>query len=64
MNHFTKFAVISALALGVVACAPEKEPTGVIPEGHLKAMEKANNVEGMLNDAQKKQMEEVDKAAN
>ncbi|MEH6583234.1 MAG: hypothetical protein V7754_14930 [Halioglobus sp.] len=42
----------------------EEEPKGVIPEGHLNAMKKAENVEGLLQDANKKQLEEIDAASH
>ena len=64
MPMFMKISAIALLALFIVACSAEEEPTGVIPEGHLKALEKANNVEDLLNDAQKKQLEEVDGATD
>jgi len=61
---FMKISAIALLSLFIVACGAQEEPTGVIPEGHLKALEKANNVEDLLNDAQKKQLEEVDAATH
>jgi len=64
MPMFNKVSAIALLALFITACGAQEEPTGVIPEGHLKALEKANNVEDMLNDAQKKQREEVDAASD
>jgi len=57
MNTLAKIAVTALLAIPLIACGAKEEPTGVIPEGHLKALDKANNVENMLEDAQKKQQE-------
>ena len=53
---------ITALLLCVIACAAKEEPTGVIPQGHLDAMDKSKNVENVLQDAQKKQLESIDKS--
>ena len=58
-----KFAIRSVsivLAILLTACGGSTEPAGVIPKGQLEALEKAENVEGMLMDAQKKRLEEVD----
>ena len=61
MTSLTKLS-IAALVLSVIACGAKEEPTGVIPQGHLDAIEKSKNVENVLRDAQKKQLESVDKS--
>ena len=61
MASFSKICV-AAVLLSVVACGAKEEPTGVIPQGHLDALEKSKNVENVLQDAQKKQLESIDKS--
>ncbi len=56
-----KMSAIALLALPLLACGPAEDPTGVIPQGHLDAMDKAKDVENVLQDAQKKKLEDVDK---
>jgi hypothetical protein len=53
---------IAALLLSVIACGAKEEPTGVIPQGHLDAIDKSKNVENVLQDAHKKQLESIDKS--
>ena len=54
--------LIAALAALVVGCGGNKEdPEGVIPEHQLKAMEKAENVEQTLLDADAARREEIDR---
>jgi len=60
MTNLTRITAIALLALPLVACAPAEDPTGVIPQGHLDAMDKAKDVENVLQDAQKKKLEDVD----
>lgn len=48
------------MAILLTACGGSAEPKGVIPKGQLEALEKAENVEDILMDAQKKRLEEVD----
>jgi len=60
MINLTRITAIALLALPLVACAPAEDPTGVIPQGHLDAMDKAKDVENVLQDAQKKKLEDVD----
>jgi major membrane immunogen (membrane-anchored lipoprotein) len=59
MASFTSIT-LAALLLILVACGAEEEPTGVIPQGHLDAMDKANDVENVLQEAQKNQLEDPD----
>jgi hypothetical protein len=54
----------SALMLTVVlsACARQEEPEGVIPAGYKSALEKAEGVEGTLQDTMELQAEEIDQS--
>jgi hypothetical protein len=61
MASLTKIS-IAALLLSVIACGAKEEPTGVIPQGHLDALDKSKNVENVLQDANKKQLESIDKS--
>jgi hypothetical protein len=61
MASLTKIS-IAALLLSVIACGAKEEPTGVIPQGHLDALDKSKNVENVLQDAHKKQLESIDNA--
>lgn len=61
MQSVKKIAIIMLLTLPIVACGEaEEEPTGVIPQGHLDAMDKARNVEDVLKNSEQKQLEDVD----
>ena len=60
MINLTRMTAIVLLSLPLVACGPAEDPTGVIPQGHLDAMDKAKDVENVLQDAQKKKLEDVD----
>lgn len=62
MQSLKNIAIVMLLTLPIVACGEtEEEPTGVIPQGHLDAMDKARNVEGVLQNSEQKQLEDVDK---
>lgn len=61
MASLTKVSLATALLLSLVACGGKEEPTGVIPQGHLDAMDKTKDVENVLQDAHKKQLEDIDK---
>ncbi|MBE9538954.1 MAG: hypothetical protein IMF06_07715 [Proteobacteria bacterium] len=61
MTNLSRMSAIALLAFPLIACGPAEDPTGVIPQGHLDAMDKAKDVENVLQDAQKKQMEGIDK---
>ena len=60
MFKFTARTTIITLAMVLTACGGSTEPEGVIPKGQLEALEKAENVEDMLIEAQKKRLKEVD----
>ena len=61
MARFSKLALMALCITSVMACSSNEEPTGVIPQGHLDAMDKAKGVEDVLKNAQKKQLEDIDK---
>ncbi len=61
MTRLTKVSLAAALLLSLSACGAKEEPTGVIPQGHLDAIDKTKNVENVLQDAQKQQLENIDK---
>ena len=54
----TAAATIAAVLLN--ACAGEENPEGVIPEGHRKALEKAEGVEDQLEDALQQRGQEIE----
>jgi hypothetical protein len=61
MQSLKKIAIVVLLTLPIVACGEtEEEPTGVIPQGQLDAMDKARNVEDVLKNTEQKQLEDVD----
>ena len=61
MANLTRVALATVLVLSLIACGAQKEPTGAIPQGHLDAMDKTKDVESVLRDAHKKQLEDIDK---
>ena len=63
MKILTKMFLVAFASTLLVACgAKDEKPKGVIPQGHLDAMKKAENVEGVLMDAEKQQREAMDAA--
>ena len=59
-----QFFGISATVLAVLACSPQEDPEGVIPEGYKDAVNKAQSVEDKLQnaaDAQLEAMEQTDR---
>jgi hypothetical protein len=56
--RITAAAAITSLLL--VACAKEEKPEGVIPEGYKSALDKAQGVEGKLEDAMQLQGQQMD----
>jgi hypothetical protein len=54
---FTLAATTVALLLG--ACAREEKPEGVIPQGYKDAVNKAQGVEGTLQDSLQMRDEEI-----
>jgi hypothetical protein len=60
MQSLKKIVIVVLLTLPIIACGEtEEEPTGVIPQGHLDAMDKARNVENVMKSAEQKQLEDV-----
>jgi major membrane immunogen (membrane-anchored lipoprotein) len=53
-------AVFTSLLLA--ACAQEEKPEGVIPEGYKSALDKAQGVEGKLEDAMQQQGQAIDES--
>lgn len=61
MNIPAKIILIVLIPVMLLGCGlKEEEPEGVIPEGHKSAVNKADSVEGLLQDSQKKRTEAVD----
>jgi hypothetical protein len=61
MQNIKKIAIVALLTLPIIACGETKEePTGVIPQGHLDAMDKARNVEDVMKNTEQKRLEDVD----
>ncbi|MCB1707525.1 MAG: hypothetical protein KDI10_02160 [Halioglobus sp.] len=52
-------AVITVLLLS--GCAQEEKPEGVIPEGYKSALDKAQRVEGKLEDTMQLRDQEMEK---
>ncbi len=51
-------ALVLAAMLG--ACSRDEEPEGVIPAGYQSAVDKAEDVEGKLEDALRARTQEID----
>ena len=63
MNKLGIGILIAVIPLLLTNCgAEEEEPKGVIPQGYKDALNKAENVEGFLQDTKKKRDEEMEKA--
>ncbi len=61
MLNVARIVVIALLGFTLTACGEaEEEPTGVIPQGHLDAMDKARGVESVLQDAEQKKLKDID----
>ena len=61
MNLPGRTILFTLLPIILLGCGiKEEEPEGVIPEGYKNAVNKAENVEGLLQDSQKKRTESVD----
>ena len=61
MNFLTMtMAAAAILILG--ACSPQESEEGVIPEGYKSAVEKAQGVEGKLEDTMQMHREEMDES--
>ncbi len=60
--NLLKLTGVAAMALAVLACSPQEEPEGVIPEGYKNAMGKAQGIESTLQDAADAQLKAVEQA--
>ena len=52
--------VLLGLVAGLVGCAKDEDPEGVIPEGYKRSMEKAGDVEQQLQEAADRRLEALD----
>ncbi len=60
MASLIRVPLATALLVSLFACGAKEEPTGVLPQGHLDALDKTKDVENVLQDAHKKQLEGID----
>ena len=61
MNRLYRAVSIAVIPALMQACSlKEEEPEGVIPEGFKNAVNKAENVEGLLQDSKKNLDETID----
>ncbi|MEH6567808.1 MAG: hypothetical protein V7709_01950 [Halioglobus sp.] len=61
MNAGTKTILITLLCTLIASCgAKEAEPEGVIPQGYKDAINKAENVEGLLQGTQENRSKEIE----
>jgi hypothetical protein len=59
----TGIRILTAVLTSVVLIGcdlKDEDPEGVIPQGYKDAVNKAESVESMLQDAQKQQLEDID----
>ena len=61
MKHL-RLLSIAATALLVLACSPQENPEGVIPQGYKDAVDKAQGVEDKLQGAVDAQLEALEQA--
>jgi hypothetical protein len=57
LTHIVSLVVAAVLMSGCGGDKVEEKPQGVIPEHQLKALEKAENVEDVLKEAEKARLE-------
>jgi len=63
MTMLSRTFLILLIPMLLAACEMrDEEPEGVIPQGYKDAMKKAENVEGVLQDAEQAQKEALDAA--
>jgi len=62
MNNLKLMSTALVLTVMLSACAREEKAEGVIPAGYKSALEKAEGVEGELEDAMQMQAREIDKS--
>jgi major membrane immunogen (membrane-anchored lipoprotein) len=58
--HFVTITAAAAALLILGACSQQESEEGVIPEGYKSAVEKAQGVEGKLEDTMQMHREEID----
>lgn len=56
------FSTALVLVAILSACSREEEPEGVIPAGYKSAVDKAEGVEGKLDDALRARTQEIDES--
>jgi hypothetical protein len=55
--------LIALLPVVLLGCGPkDEEPEGILPKGYTDALDKAEGVEDLLKDTQKKRQKEMDEA--
>ncbi len=60
--NFLTITTAAAAILILGACSQQESEEGVIPEGYKSAVEKAQGVEGQLEDTMQMQREEMDES--
>ena len=64
MTKTTRIAALAAMVMALSACgggdSKEEEPKGVIPEHMIEGMDKAENVENVLDQAAKERLDKAD----
>jgi hypothetical protein len=59
----TRAILIALLPAVILGCElKDEEPEGILPKGYTDALDKAEGVEDLLKDTQKKRQEEMDEA--
>jgi len=61
--NFLTITTAAAAILILGACSQQESEEGVIPEGYKSAVEKAQGVEGKLEDTMQMHREEMDESA-
>ncbi len=56
----TRILLALAVTTLLAACAAEEEPKGVIPQHQLDSMNKATDVEAMMQNAEQDRREQID----
>ncbi len=61
MSKIRSVLMIALFPIFAAGCSAEKEEQeGILPQGYTDALDKADSVEGMLKDSEKKRREETD----
>jgi len=64
MDILRTTALVALTSLLLSACAQEEKPEGVIPEVYKGALDKAQGIEGNLEDAVQRQGQQIDETGN